>query len=96
MGSGTDIAQQFSGVLLIGDELGKLADLIELARRCRRVILFNFAGTLLVDGAGMIMAAFGHLSPILAGLLHVGSELFFILNSARLLPLRVNRYRSEP
>ncbi len=88
MGSGTDVAQQFSGVLLIGDDLRKLADLIELARRCRGVILFNFAGTILVDAAGMGMAAFGLLSPILAALVHVTSELFFILNSARLLPLR--------
>lgn len=88
MGSGTDVAQQFSGVLLIGDDLSKLADLIELARRCRGVIRFNFAGTLLVDAAGMGMAALGLLSPILAALVHVSSELFFILNSARLLPLR--------
>jgi Cu+-exporting ATPase len=95
MGSGTDVAQQFSGVLLIGDELGKLADLIELARRCRSVILFNFAGTLLVDGAGMAMAAAGLLSPILAALVHVSSELFFILNSARLLPMR-HRRGGEP
>ena len=88
MGSGTDVAQQFSGVLLIGDDLRKLADLIELARRCRGVILFNFAGTLLVDAAGMGLAAFGLLSPVLAALVHVSSELLFILNSARLLPLR--------
>lgn len=88
MGSGTDIAQQFSGVLLIGDDLRRLADLIELARRCRGVILFNFAGTLIVDAAGMGLAAFGLLSPIFAALVHVSSELFFILNSARLLPLR--------
>lgn len=88
MGSGTDVAQQFSGVLLIGDDLRRLADLIELARRCRGVILFNFAGTLIVDAAGMGMAALGLLSPILAALVHVSSELLFILNSARLLPLR--------
>jgi heavy metal translocating P-type ATPase len=88
MGSGTDIAQEFAGVLLIGDDLRKLVDLIELARRCRRIILFNFAGTLMVDAAGMGLAAFGLLSPIFAAFVHVSSELFFILNSARLLPLR--------
>ena len=33
---------------------------------------------------GIGLAAFGLLSPILAALVHVGSELFFILNSARL------------
>ncbi|HTA45449.1 MAG TPA: cation-translocating P-type ATPase [Bryobacteraceae bacterium] len=88
MGSGTDIAQEFAGVLLIGDDLRKLAELIELARRCRKIVLFNFAGTLLVDAAGIGLAAFGLLTPILAALIHVTSELFFILNSARLLPLR--------
>jgi P-type E1-E2 ATPase len=91
MGSGTDIAQEFAGVLLIGDDLRKLAELIELARRCRKIILFNFAGTLLVDAAGIGLAASGMLTPILAALLHVGSELFFILNSARLLPLGIQK-----
>ncbi len=87
VGSGTDIAQEFAGVLLIGDDLRKLVELIELSRRCRKIILFNFAGTLLVDAAGMGLAAMGLLTPIFAALVHVSSELFFILNSARLLPL---------
>jgi P-type E1-E2 ATPase len=87
MGSATDIAQEFAGVLLIGDDPGKLVELIELSRRCRKIILFNFAGTLLVDAAGMSLAALGLLTPIFAAFVHVSSELFFILNSARLLPL---------
>ena len=87
MGSGTDIAQALAGVLLIGDDLRNLVELIELSRRCRKIILFNFAGTLLVDAAGMSLAALGLLTPIFAAFVHVSSELFFILNSARLLPL---------
>ena len=87
MGSGTDIAQEFAGVLLIGDDLGKLTELIALARRCRGIIVFNFAGTLVVDAAGMGLAAFGFLSPITAAVVHVASELLFILNSVRLLPM---------
>jgi Cd2+/Zn2+-exporting ATPase/Cu+-exporting ATPase len=46
----------------------------------------NFAGTLLVDGIGVGLAAFGYLNPLLAAFIHVTSELAFILNSARLLP----------
>jgi Cd2+/Zn2+-exporting ATPase/Cu+-exporting ATPase len=45
----------------------------------------NFAGTLAVDAAGVALAAFGYLNPVLAALIHVSSELVFILNSARLL-----------
>jgi Cd2+/Zn2+-exporting ATPase/Cu+-exporting ATPase len=53
---------------------------------CRAIILFNFAGTLIVDGIGVGLAAFGWLNPLLAAFIHVSSELAFILNSARLLP----------
>ncbi len=48
----------------------------------------NFAGTLAVDAAGMILAGFGFLNPLLAAFIHVASEMAFILNSARLLPRR--------
>jgi len=37
------------------------------------------------DAAGVALAAFGYLNPVLADLIHVTSELVFILNSARLL-----------
>jgi hypothetical protein len=43
-------------------------------------------GTLVVDSIGVGMAAFGFLNPLLAALIHVTSELAFILNSTRLLP----------
>ena len=64
----------------------KFVETLQIARRCRRIIWFNFAGTLLVDSLGMGLAAFGLLNPLLAAFIHVSSELAFILNSARLLP----------
>jgi Cd2+/Zn2+-exporting ATPase/Cu+-exporting ATPase len=88
MGSGTDVARECASIVLIGDDLSKLVETVRIARRCRRIILANFAGTILVDGAGMVLAATGILSPIAASLVHVGSELAFILNSARLLSRR--------
>jgi len=86
MGSGTDLARQSASVLLLGNHLGDLAELLNIARRCRRIILFNFAGTLGVDAVGVVLAAVGLLSPLLAAVLHVSSEMAFILNSARLVP----------
>jgi P-type Cu+ transporter len=71
-------------VVLIGSDLGKLAETLRVARRCRRTILQNFVGTLVVDSIGVGMAAFGFLHPLLAAFIHVSSELIFILNSARL------------
>jgi heavy metal translocating P-type ATPase len=86
MGSGTDVARESADVVLLGNDLLKFVETLQIARRCRRVIFFNFWGTVLVDGAGVVLAAMGILNPILAALVHVSSELFFILNSARLLP----------
>jgi len=66
--------------------LVKFAETIAIARWARRIIFQNFAGTIVVDLVGIGLAAAGMLSPALAALVHVTSELTFILNSARLLP----------
>ena len=88
MGSGTDVARESADVVLLGNDLLKLVEALRIARRCRRIIRQNFAGTLLVDGLGILLAAFGFLNPLLAAFIHVSSELLFILNSTRLLPGR--------
>lgn len=86
MGSGTDVARESANILLIGNDLLKFVETLKIARRFRRIIMTNFTGTLIVDGIGIGLAAFGLLNPLLAAFIHVSSELIFILNSARLLP----------
>lgn len=86
MGSGTDVARESADVVLLGNDLLKFVETVQVARRCRHIIWFNFAGTLAVDSLGMGLAAVGMLNPLVAALIHVSSELAFILNSARLLP----------
>jgi Cd2+/Zn2+-exporting ATPase/Cu+-exporting ATPase len=86
MGSGTDVARESANVVLLGNDLLKFVETVQVARRCRRIIWFNFAGTLAVDSIGMALAAIGLLNPLFAAFIHVSSELGFILNSARLLP----------
>ncbi len=88
MGSGTDVARESADVVLLGNDLAKFADTLALARRTRRIIWVNFAGTIGVDALGIALAAMGLLNPLLAAFIHVASELTFILNSARLLPGR--------
>jgi cation transport ATPase len=86
MGSGTEVARESAKIMLIGNNLLRLVDMIKISRRCRRTIMQNFAGTLTVDSVGVGLAAFGLLNPLLAAFIHVASELTFILNSATLLP----------
>jgi Cd2+/Zn2+-exporting ATPase/Cu+-exporting ATPase len=84
MGQGTDVALETADVTLMTSDLSRLLEVLAISKRCYRVIMFNFWGTILVDTAGIVLAFFGLLAPIIAALIHVGSELAFILNSARL------------
>ena len=86
MGSGTDVARESADVVLLGNDLLKFVETLFIARRCRLIIWQNFVGTLVVDGVGVGLAAFGFLNPLFAAFIHVSSELAFILNSTRLLP----------
>jgi Cd2+/Zn2+-exporting ATPase/Cu+-exporting ATPase len=84
MGQGTDVALETADVTLMTSDLSRLLEVLAISKRCYRVIMFNFWGTILVDVAGILLAFLGLLAPIIAALIHVGSELGFILNSARL------------
>ena len=86
MGSGTEVARESANIMLIGNDLLRLVDTIRISRRCHRIIMQNFVGTLTVDSIGVGLAAVGMLNPLFAAFIHVASELTFILNSARLLP----------
>lgn len=86
MGTGTDVARESADIVLLGNDLFKFVETLKIAQRCHKIIMANFTGTLLVDSIGILLAAFGFLSPPLAALIHVSSELIFIMNSARLLP----------
>jgi heavy metal translocating P-type ATPase len=84
MGGGTDVALETADIALMTSDLKRLVELFGIAKRCYGVIMFNFWGTLIIDIFGMLLAFLGLLAPIVAALIHVGSELAFILNSARL------------
>ena len=84
MGGGTDVALETADITLMTSDLSRLSEVLGIAKRCYRVIMFNFWGTIAVDTLGIVLAFCGLLAPIIAALIHVGSELAFILNSARL------------
>lgn len=86
MGSGTEVAREKADIVLLGNDLVRFAETVQLARRTRRIIWFNFAGTVTVDVLGIAAAMAGLIGPIEASVIHTVSELAFILNSARLVP----------
>ena len=84
MGQGSDVALETADITLMTSDLSRLLEVLGISRRCYSVIMFNFWGTIVVDTIGIVFAFLGMLAPIIAALIHVGSELAFILNSARL------------
>jgi cation transport ATPase len=95
MGSGTDVARDSADVVLLGNDLLKFVETLQIARRTRGIIGANFAGTIAVDSLGIVLASFGLLNPLLAAFIHVASELAFILNSARLLPSSGPKFQAQ-
>ena len=85
MGSGTEIARERADIVLLGNDLERFAQTVAIARRARGIIFFNFAGTIAIDIVGIALVILGYVGPVAAVMIHVGSELAFILNSARLL-----------
>ncbi|MDQ2907815.1 MAG: cadmium-translocating P-type ATPase [Candidatus Eremiobacteraeota bacterium] len=88
MGSGTDVARESADVVLLGNDLSRFVQTVRIARRTKGIVMQNFAGTILVDSVGILLAAFGLLNPLFAAFIHVASELTFILNSTRMLAPR--------
>ena len=85
MGSGTDVAIETADVVLMTNDLMKIPYLIKSSRQSISAIRQNFFGTLGVDGFGILLAFTGHINPLLAVVIHVSSELVFMVNSARLI-----------
>lgn len=85
MGTGTDVAIEEADIVLMTNDLQKIADMARLSKKAYRTIMTNFYGTVAVDGIGVTLAFLGFLSPLIAAGIHVVSESIFILNSARLI-----------
>ena len=84
VGSAATVADQSADVMLLGNDVAPLVDVMRLARRTHRVILENLTGMLLVDVTGVALAAAGVLTPLAAVLVHAGAKVAFVLNASRL------------
>jgi heavy metal translocating P-type ATPase len=84
MGSGTDLTMESADMMLMNNNLLKIPEALRISRQCMNTIMFNFWGTVFVDICGISLAFVGYITPLGAALIHVTSELAFILNSARL------------
>jgi heavy metal translocating P-type ATPase len=85
MGCGADLSRDSAVVCLLGDDVLRVPWAIELARRTVSTIRYNLFWAFGYNAVGVFLAAAGRLSPSIAAFLMVGSSLFVIANSLRLL-----------
>ena len=84
-GSGTEIARRAADITLIGDDLGRLADLFTLARRTANIIRQNLFWAFLYNAVCIPLAVVGVIkNPIFAAAAMLFSSLSVILNTKRL------------
>ena len=84
-GSGTEIARRAADITLVGDDLGRLADLFTLARQTANVIRQNLFWACLYNAVCIPLAVLGVIkNPIFAAGAMLFSSLSVVLNTKRL------------
>ena len=88
-GSGSDIAKETGGIILIKDDIMDVARAIKLSRITMKKIKQNLFWALIYNSAGIPVAAVGLLSPILAAVAMAFSSISVIANSSLLKRIKI-------
>jgi P-type Cu+ transporter len=84
IGSGSDVAKETGGIILVRDDIHAVVSSIRLSRATLRKIKQNLFWAFVYNGIGIPIAALGFLNPIIAGAAMALSSLSVIANSALL------------
>jgi len=82
---GSETAIATADIALVDDNLPRLVFVRQLSRQSLLIIQQNFWLVLATDIAGALLAIGGRLTPVVAGLMHIGHAALITANSGRLL-----------
>lgn len=81
---GSGIAIDSASIALMNNDLRRISAFIRLANKSQTIITQNLIFGMIFVFGGMILSIIGVMTPVWAAILHAGSPLFVIFNSARL------------
>ncbi len=85
--AGSEVAVEAADIALVNDDLSGLVRVYDLSQKTLRVANQNFWIATGSNIVGVALGAMGILSPVTAGLVHIGHSLGVVANSTRLLQL---------
>lgn len=89
LSSGTDIASEAAGIVLMRNDLNAVADAIELSKQTMKNIKQNLFWALAYNCLAIPVAASGYLTPWLAGAAMSISSVSVVLNALRLQKIKI-------
>jgi Cu+-exporting ATPase len=90
IGSGSDVAKETGGIILVKDDVRDVVAGIRLSRATMRKIRQNLFLAFIYNTVGIPIAAFGLLNPMIAAAAMALSSLSVIVNSALLKRLKLS------
>lgn len=91
LGSGTDVAKETGGIVLVNDDLRDVVTGIKLSRATMRKIRQNLFWALAYNSAAIPLAALGFLNPVIAAAAMALSSLTVVSNSALLKRFKIKK-----
>ncbi|MDP1799998.1 MAG: heavy metal translocating P-type ATPase [Bacteroidota bacterium] len=91
VGAGTDVAIESAGVIIIGDRLNDVYNALVLGKASYRTMQINVAVAVLFNIVGILLAAFGYITPVFAILFMIVSIVGILANTLRVRALKLER-----
>ena len=88
-GAGTDTAMEAADVVIMNDDLGRIAETIRISRRTHAVLWQNITLALGIKLVFFVLAVFGNASMWMAVFADMGASLLVVANGLRLLRMDV-------
>jgi len=86
--SGTDVAIETAGVVLVSDDLSKLPQMLKIGKTTMSIIKQNITFAIAVNIIGIALSSQGLISPLMAAIIHESNALIVMTNSLRLLRVK--------